>query len=130
MLADGGATITTTEITDNAASVAGGGIAVVDGGAQLALVASLVTRNTAPQGGGLHSTRAVTCTGTATAAHGFLANTGDGVHVAGGTFGATSCDFGTSAATNNAPVDVRPGAAAGVDFGDNATFSCTPAGCN
>lgn len=131
LMADGLATITTSEISDNAATGSGGGIAVVNGGAQLTLGNSLVTRNTALLGGGIYSEKSLTCSSTVAGTHGVLANAGgSGVWIALGTFASTGCDFGTTAATNNLPNDVRPSQGAGVDFGDNATFSCTATACN
>jgi predicted outer membrane repeat protein len=117
----------------------GGGVYYAGSSGTLTLTGSLLTGNhaTAGQGGGVYQyAGALVATCTSSAAHGFTANTatsgGGGVYLrvkgSGSVFTSSTCDFGTTSASNNSPQDVLYVNRA-YDYGDNQTLTCRNGTC-
>jgi len=137
-LADGSHTLVDCIVEDNTATSWGGGIEVYasSGSVDVDLDGTQVTGNDGGgAGGGVflyeapHSA-ALTCDGSRSTLGGVYNNTADdggGVFVYSGTFVADTCDTGTGS------LDNTPDDAAGISYsetyGNNASFTCTRAGC-
>jgi hypothetical protein len=140
-------------VSDNAASLGGGGIYVVSyqADASVALEDTLVSGNSSGYGGGgatisdssiAGTSASLSCTSTGAGPAGFLANTAADATLPGGgaflisrwgnpvSFTSTGCDFGADgSADDNAPNDVFVYGGSAYDFGDGATFGCTSGVC-
>jgi hypothetical protein len=124
--ADGGsATVTSTVLDSNDAVTSGGGWFVTNGAA-ISATNTGVTANTAPIGAGMWiESGSYTCSGLSGGFTDNLATTsGGGVELVGGTLTSVACDW----APGNTPDDIHtPNGPS--NFGLNASFTCTTAGC-
>jgi len=125
---NGQTTLTRVRVSANTATGSGGGLVNVRTGGQLAIIDSTITDNSSggDLGGGIYTEVATTCTTSA-----ITANTGNGVAVVGtsSSYVSTTCDYGTDAATDNTPADVKPANGTDNNFGDGASFNCSNIVC-